>query len=76
MSHPINRLRRARLRSHRAAHACRLALAALAGLGVCMFVAPAALAKFGVKALHLGSKSGAVDYHHRGPSRRQRDRGS
>jgi hypothetical protein len=40
----------------------RSSVALAATLAVSLFAAPMALAKFGVKALHLGSRSGAVDY--------------
>lgn len=46
----------------RGTHRSRVGLAVLLALAVSLVVAPAALAKFNVKALHLGSASGAVDY--------------
>src|SRR5947209_11312807 len=49
-------------RRMRAGRRARLSLAVFLGLAASLLLAPAALAKFSVKVIHLGTASGAADY--------------
>lgn len=61
-SHRTNHRAQTSGRAGWAHSALRAFTVSLLGLAISLFAAPAALAKFGAKALHLGSASGSVDY--------------